>query len=293
MTRPAWAPPADAERVELVQAGPFVVREVVRRPDGSLLVYTGRRARKGLGPLTADPAGPAHRRVLWAPHRLAWWIAVLFMIGSACFAIGSAPGVSSALDPGVVGAIFFVGSLFFTAAGYSQYHESINAGPASGVAARRRWLAWQPTRIDWWASAVQLVGTLWFNVNTFDALRTGLDTHQQNLRIWTPDVLGSVCFLVASAFAVEEVCHGGSYWRPDDVSWRIVALNLVGSVAFMASALAAFALPSTGELLDATLANSGTFVGAVCFFWAAKLLLDEMASAPRPVGEASPGVEKH
>jgi hypothetical protein len=247
---------------------------VVRRDDGTVLVYTGRRARKGLGPLTLGEE-PAHRRVLWAPRRIAWWIAVLFMIGSTCFALGSAPGISSVLDEALIGAIFFVGSLFFTSAGYSQYHESINADRVHG--GRRRFVAWQPQRIDFWASGIQLVGTLWFNVNTFNALQTGLGVRQQNLRIWTPDFLGSICFLVASWLAVEEVCHGRSYWRPHEVAWRIVALNMLGSVFFMASALAAFVLPSTGDLFDATVANSGTFLGAVCFFWAAKLLLDEMA----------------
>jgi hypothetical protein len=48
---------------------------------------------------------------------------------------------------------------------------------------------------------------------------------------------------------------------------------MVGSIAFMASALAAYVIPATGDLLDAALANGGTFVGALCFFWGARLLL--------------------
>ena len=48
--RVPWTPPEGAESVERVETGPFVTREVVRRSDGSLLVYTGRRIRKGLGP---------------------------------------------------------------------------------------------------------------------------------------------------------------------------------------------------------------------------------------------------
>ena len=66
------------------------------------------------------------------------------------------------------------------------------------------------------------------------------------------------------------------------MSWWIVVLNMVGSIFFMISALAAFVVPDTGDLLDASLANSGTFLGAVCFFWGARLLLDELASADEP-----------
>ena len=55
--------------------------------------------------------------------------------------------------------------------------------------------------------------------------------------------------------------------------WWIATINMVGSIFFMASALAAFVLPDTGDLLDASLANTGTFLGALCFFWAARLLV--------------------
>jgi len=59
---------------------------------------------------------------------------------------------------------------------------------------------------------------------------------------------------------------------------------MAGSVFFMLSSLAAFVLPSTGDLLDASVANSGTFLGAVCFFWAARMLA---LATP----EVAPGVE--
>ena len=72
---------------------------------------------------------------------------------------------------------FFVGSLFFTTAGALQYLEVVNANPVAGVAEsseRVRLLTWEPHRIDWWSSAVQLVGTLFFNVSTLAALLDGL-----------------------------------------------------------------------------------------------------------------------
>ena len=86
--------------------------------------------------------------------------------------------------------------------------------------------------------------------------------------MWTPDYIGSVCFLVASLLAVRTLSrppwHAG---RP----WKVAGLNLLGSVFFMAAAIAAFVLPDTEDLLDASLANSGTFLGAICFLVAARI----------------------
>src|SRR3954467_15808241 len=109
-------------------------------------------------------------------------MAVLFMIGSACFALGAFPGFASLVPAAVVGGVFFVGSIFFTSAGAVQCRLAWREG---GPIAR-------------WAAGIQSVGTVWFNINTFAALHTGLTVQQQNLRIWTPDFLGSICFLVAS-----------------------------------------------------------------------------------------------
>lgn len=180
------------------------------------------------------------------------------MIGSACFALGAAPGYSSLVSAEVVVVTFFVGSLFFTSAASLQY---------LGTTGGRAW-SWQPHDIDWAASIIQLVGTFWFNINTFAARNPGLDASSADVRIWTPDYLGSVCFLVSSGLAVAAL--GRPPWRAGR-PWRIAGLNLLGSVFFMAAALAAFVLPDTDDLLDATLANSGTFLGAICFFVAARM----------------------
>jgi hypothetical protein len=174
------------------------------------------------------------------------------MIGSALFALGSVPGFASLVSAAVVGGVFFTGSLFFTSAAFLQLLQS-------------------SVRVDWWASLIQLAGTVWFNLNTYDALQTGLDVHQQNLRIWTPDFLGSVCFLVSSYLAVWAVCHRPWCVVRGESEWWVTVGNLAGSVLFMLAALAAFVVPSTGDFLDASLANTGTFLGALCFLWAARL----------------------
>jgi hypothetical protein len=71
---------------------------------------------------------------------------------------------------------------------------------------------------------------------------------------------------------------------------RSGTLNLIGSIAFAISAVAAYTVPDTNELLNAALATSTTLVGALCFLWAARILVKpppwllSAAAAPAEVG---------
>ena len=174
------------------------------------------------------------------------WIAALFGIGSTCFAAASiASQWASAPRPGI-GVTFFVGSVFFTGGG-------ITTLLASDAAGRR-------------AALIQLAGTLFFNLSTFAALQTGLDAKQTDLRVWTPDVFGSICFLVSSWLTYAPV--RGRRGR----DWDVAGLNLVGSVFFGMSAITALVQPSTGEPVGAAIANATTTAGALCFLAGALLL---------------------
>lgn len=287
--RRAWGPPL------------FVTHAVLTRPDGQEVEWTSRRHRKGLGlrPREAPTLrGRPLRRLLHLRGAAAssWWMGALFAIGSTCFAVGSAPPYFDEFSAAVVGWTFFVGSIFFTSAAYLQFREAV-AVPAGVVpgSARPRGLrglvGWTPHRIDWWAGAVQLVGTVFFNVSTFAATHPDLAVEQQRRLIWAPDVLGSVCFLVASWLAYSEVNPG---WRPrsdGSVGWRIAALNLGGSIAFGLAALGARYLRTTGDVANIALVNLGTFVGAVGFFLGAALLPVESAADRAPPGQDDPGRE--
>ena len=239
------------------------------RADGVVVRWESRRHRKHL------KDAPVAGSTWWAPQARGWWIAVLFAVGSLLFALGSVPGYASAVGARWDTVTYFVGSLFFTSAAFLTYREAVDAAPEAQNPEHRRVLVYQPSRIDWWATGVQLVGTLFFNVSTGVAVKADLSAETAHQHVWRPDAIGSICFLVASWLAWAEVCHGWTAWRPRSWSWWITLLNLLGSVAFGVSAVAGYVSPTTGALRNAERANLGTLVGAVCFFIGAVLLLPE------------------
>ena len=225
----------------------------------------------------------------FAAHPTNSRIGVLFMIGSACVAVASLPAVSSLIPGWPIATIYFIGSLFFTSAALLQLRA------ANG-------------RADIAASGVQFIGTLLFNVSTAGAFLDELEPIGQDLVIWTPDVWGSAAFLISSVIAqvvaLRDVRRGVGHaaehrrhpgwptplqrlghlvrreWgkaardlRSDEL-W-IATINLAGSIAFGLSAIAAFVVPDTGELLNAAAVNTWTLLGALCFFAAAWLLVEE------------------
>ncbi|HYA33685.1 MAG TPA: hypothetical protein VEG65_06810 [Candidatus Bathyarchaeia archaeon] len=245
---------------------------IFEESDRVAILLTSRGRRKRRSHLNVDRGS-----TLWAPRAIGWWIGILFAVGSICFAIGALPGYLSAVGYEVDALTFFVGSLWFTSAAFLQVVEAANVdfSERERTTHRLRLFTWEPRRIDWWSTLVQFVGTLYFNATTFHALSVNLSVSQLNRLVWTPDALGSMCFLVASGLAWYEVCHTIRCWRLGSLPWWITALNLLGSVAFGVSALASFAVPTTGLPVNAALVNLGTFVGALCFFTGAVLLLPE------------------
>jgi hypothetical protein len=277
--------PDDWTTVATRRFGPFVTSETYRRPDGSLFSWTSRAHRK-------RGRGLQHGSMLWAPRGLAWWIAILFMLGSACFAIGPLPFYLQAAGSTGDAITYFIGSIFFTSAALCQLIET-------GVAPRsltrheahrtRRLVAIELRRIDWWACSVQFTGTLFFNVTTFASIHPPADLTPGKNAIWTPDWRGSICFMVASWLAYAEAGHGWFSWQPRSRGWRIAALNMLGSIAFLVSAFGAYVLPKTGQPASLFWTNAGTFVGALCFFAGAALLLPERIR-PDAIGERGPVV---
>jgi hypothetical protein len=224
------------------------------------------------------------------PARLNSTIAWLFMLGASCFALGTIPAYVRAVGANADAMTFFVGSIFFTSASYCQLLQAQSPG-MTGVDGRHQhtriraqpW-AWRPRDKNWLAAATQFPGTLFFNISTFAATVNNLTAAEADRHVWRPDVFGSVLFLVASGYAISAL--GVGFWglRLRVLPWWIAWLNMLGSVAFMASALASFVLPSTDTLIDIPLANAGTFLGAVCFLIGAALMLPAWRASVRSGG---------
>jgi hypothetical protein len=201
------------------------------------------------------------------------------MVGSTLFALGSLPFYAAQVDARAIGVTFFVGSILFTSAGYIQFFQTIN--DSGEPRARRRFLAVRRRDLVWWAAAVQLAGTILFNFSTGHAMITDLDTDDVNRMVWRPDMFGSVAFLVASHCAWLAVY--GRHWvvRRDDAEWWTTALNYLGSMFFMASAIASLTLPTTGDVVSIAIVNAGTLCGAVCFLLGAYVMLPAAPDAAR------------
>jgi len=123
--------------------------------------------------------------------------------------------------------------------------------------------------------AAQLVGTILFNVNTADAMITGMTWQEADLLVWTPNMAGCVCFLVASYLAYAEVSQAAASFAPRSVSWWI-------AVAFQLSALYSFAGPEPAAASPAFWASFYTAAGAVCFLVGSYLMIPELFDEDEP-----------
>lgn len=281
--------------VELMEASgpwPFTTRRTYRMPDASRFVWRSRHHRKRL-----QHHRPQALRLgigwlidtLWRPSKLNWWISVLFALGASLFSLGCLLTLQPALatkfsvEDSSINTIFFAGSIPFTTAAYLQLYQAANSDNdvRTAIAARKRriLLGWFPDRIGWLSCFLQFIGTILFNINTFDAMMPGLTWIQQDLRIWIPNVAGSVLFLASGYLAFAETCHAHFALRPDELSWWVTFVNLLGCVAFMISAVFAF-VPSKPFTFDAlTISVSFTLLGAVAFLAGSLLMMPESANS--------------
>jgi hypothetical protein len=257
--------------------GPFTSRLTWRVPGGGEATWDSRLARRrGVLTFRAEAGGaaaalPPPLSVARPLRRVNWVAAATFTVGGSLFAAGAAVAQLGSGDATTAASIYFAGGLFFNVGAYASLLGAINA--PRGVAADRtltaerwRWWSYEPHRIDWLSTFLLLVGTLAFGIDLIDSFLRGLTTQQVNRLIWAPEVAGCVLFLISGHLAMTEVCHR---FRPclrrRDLGWSIVAINQIGSVLFMISALAAFTRPETGSEVNVDAANWGTLSGALCF----------------------------
>ena len=195
--------------------------------------------------------------------RAVWdrWIAIGFAVGSVCFFIGPFPGFVDLVGTGADGTVFFAGSVFFTLAALLELREStLRLG---------RWAA-DPS---WWSASAQFLGTLLFNLSTFDAMQDGLTTKQESELVWAPDLFGSTAFLISGLLGYRAAGQARRRSGHGRREWRIAVVNLAGCVLFGISAVASYIVPSSGSILDLAAANWTTALGALCFLAGSLTLL--------------------
>ena len=205
-------------------------------------------------------------RVRARPDRpLGRWInaisATAFVIGGSLFAIGAALAQGDVGGPRLAAGVYLLGGVFFSTGGYAAVLQIVN-GPRKG---RWRWWSAEPGRLEWLSTVVLFAGTLIFAINLLDSFIGDLSPAQYDRLVWSPDMVGCALFLVSGHLAMVEI--SGTWlpcWRPRDLGWWIVAINQLGSILFMVSAVASF-IRRDGDMIAIDIANWGTLTGALCF----------------------------
>jgi hypothetical protein len=270
---------------------PFISQHIVPGAENKHIVLNSRHHRKGFY-RAMEHTGLL--RCLWMPGQLNWWIGIGFSLGALLFALGCvmvlSPSISSSWPLRSISAntVFFAGSIPFTIAAYLQLFQAANAGEFTPqletVHSRRSYFGWYPHQIGWLGCALQFLGTLLFNINTFEAMLPKMNWLQQDFAIWIPDLIGSMLFLLSGYLAFIETCHRYWAWRPRDISWWVTFISVLGCVAFMISALFSY-VPQTAFSFDAaTIAVMFTLIGAICFFIGSMLMLPETALSTKSDG---------
>jgi hypothetical protein len=195
--------------------------------------------------------------------------ATSFVVGGSLFAIGAALAQGDVGGPLLPASVYLAGGVFFCSGGYASVLLAINLPhrrrDGGYVAVPWRWWSSEPGRLDWLSALVLFAGTLVFAINLVDSFIAELTPAQADRLIWSPDVIGCALFLLSGHLGMVEI--SGSWlpcWRPRELGWRIVAVNQLGSVLFMVSAVASF-VHRDGDLVAVGVANWGTLTGALCF----------------------------
>lgn len=285
----------DRSAPRLLGPGRFITRAVFDHADGTHTVVGSRQFRKGI---------PSHRapnsRDHLIPHstlraimkiRLTTtteWIAVLFIVGSACFLVAGLQaafpghGIELLRSTKSQNVTFFIGSIFFTSAAGLQLRESIlsdlrNCHLETGP---NKWWDWRPRDCGYMASLTQFIGTILFNLNTGIPLVFDGSWLAEDFEIWTPNFAGSILFLVSSVYGCIEVGQRLFSFEPRNFSWWVAQCNLGGSILFQASAFLSIALPFALPAWIGVDASLCTALGGVGFLLAAALMLPEQADEP-------------
>ncbi len=265
---------------------PFVTRRVHQLDDGRVAIWSARHHRKGLSlpeSLALGEIRLAFGRCWWRLDDLNWWIGFLFLAGSGLFIAGSILTLWPSFDQSIAllpSQVFFIGSLPFTCAAYLQFHQAVNATDfplSEPPPIQNKLFGCRPTEIGWWSCLLQFLGTLLFNLSTYSAMNESLGWVSQDVWVWTPNMVGSILFLASGYLAFAETCHAYFRWLPGNLSWCVVALNLVGCIGFLTSAFLAVLVSDATPTIRFEVSVWFTLLGAVGFLASSMLLFPEAA----------------
>lgn len=298
-----FSAPEEWEKVDSGGAEGFEdSRATYRLPEGSEYIWESRRHRKGLGLRTRsgrgarlqDRAPEAGSRNPWlggfAPYRISWWVAVVFIVGSALFTLGAAAALFTSIFGGeetaelVAKFSYFVGAALFTGGVYLQLLEAINCSDYIGMRSARkmrrrlRLFAWEPRRLEFMAPFLLLIGAVSFNVETTFALLSGLGLVSLVTIISLSSLVGAILFLVPSYMQMIEVCHRYLCFRLRSFSWWVTVFFVVGSAGFVLGSVTGFGIPGLSSPAESEITKWSFLEGAVCFLAGSYLLLPEMYS---------------
>lgn len=254
---------------------PFITRRSFIL-HGQRVTLKSRQHRKGLVHLSRHDYVP-----LWRQPAYNWWTGLVFSCGAVLFMLGAVLSlVPNPLANWQIGIVFFMGSIPFTTAAYLQLFQAANL-PADATPSQQappqklRLIGWQPASLGWCSAITQFIGTLAFNVNTFDAIHPLPLWYDQDLTIWLPGIIGSVLFLISGYLAFMETSHGYWSFHPGALDWGITFSNLIGCVFFLTAGILAFVPrgPAPGWIAD--LANVHLFLGGTGFLVGALLMMRE------------------
>jgi hypothetical protein len=187
-----------------------------------------------------------------------------FLIGGSLFALGAALA-QAGVNPTACATIYLVGGVFFSTGGYASVLQ-VRGEP----------------RLQRSSAAVLFAGTLVFAINLVDSFIQELTPAAFDRLVWSPDMVGCALFLISGHLAMAGIAgHFRRIWHRRDLGWWIIAVNQLGSVLFMVSAVATFVRPSSGDMLATGIANWGTLLGALCFAIAGLMQEFEHPLGPR------------
>lgn len=276
-------------------------------PDGSRYTWNARRHRKGFGPrrLSADRAGLRTTRSgddittvnpwrqFWAPQRLAWWVAVIFIVGTVLFVVGAAGSLAPSLFGGqnpmsiFAESTYFAGATLYTIGIYAQLLEALNAderiGPnrESQAPNRFRWFVSRRSdfsRLDILIPFVFLIGSLVFNYETTVALGSVLNL-MPRIGLWDTTLLGSILFLVAGLLHYLEAGDGYFGVEQRNIYWWIGVLFVIGGIGFVIGCLPGMGtpgFPTAKQGSGPAIIKVAFLIGGIAYLVGSYLMLPEL-----------------